>query len=213
VKRDALAACLSIGLALSCAASANAVELSSASYRILGSNLNGGGHAALTSTAPIPAFSSLGSSIGQSEALGFSGSTTTLRTIAPGFWPIFGGGFPTLDSDADVIQAFRDNCPYAANPAQADSGGIDDVAVDGIGDACQCGDVDDDGIVDDLDVFAYRASLADPIGLALSPAGVSKCSVIDSPGPCEILDVSVIQRVLVPLLPDIEQVCSAATAP
>jgi len=39
--------------------------------------------------------------------------------------------------------------------------------------------------------------------------------VIDSPGPCEILDVSVIQRVLdlTPLLPGIEQVCTAATGP
>jgi len=74
-------------------------------------------------------------------------------------------------------------------------------------------DVDDDGIVDDLDVIEYRASLADPVGAALSAAGVSKCSVIDSAGPCEILDVSVTQRVLEPLLPDIEQVCSAATPP
>ncbi len=146
----------------------------------------------------------------QSEALGFSGSTATLRTLAPGFWPIVAGGFPSLDSDLDGIQSFRDNCPFAFNQTQTDSGGIDDMDADGIGDACQCGDVDDDGIVDLLDVVAYRASLADPVGDALSPAGVSKCSVIDSAGPCEILDVSVTRRVLFPLLPDIEQVCSAA---
>ena len=137
------------------------------------------------------------------------GGVPTSR-VALGFWPIVGGGFPTLDSDTDAIQAFRDNCPYAFNPAQTDSGGIDDVAADGIGDACQCGDVDDDGIVDDLDVLAFRDSLAAPLLAPLSPAGQAKCSVIDSPGPCEVLDVTVTRRVLVPLLPDLEQVCAAA---
>lgn len=207
------ATCLGVGLACFAAAPAFALDLSSASYRIRGASLNGGGHPAMVSTAPVPAVGSLGASIGQSEALGFSGSAATLRTLAPGFWPIVGGGFPTLDSDADAIQAFRDNCPFAYNPAQTDSGGIDDVMPDGIGDACQCGDVDDDGVVDGLDVSAYRASLAAPLVAPLTPAGVAKCSVIDSPGPCEILDVTVTQRVLVPLLPDLEQVCSAAMAP
>jgi hypothetical protein len=197
-----------LGVAFLSASAAHAIELASPSYRVLGANLNGGGHPAMTSTEFV-----VGASIGQSGALGFSGSVTTLRTVAPGFWPIVLGGFPNLDSDGDVIQAFRDNCAYTFNPGQADSGGIDDVRADSIGDACQCGDVDDDGIVDDLDVLAYRASLADPIGSALSPAGVSKCSVIDSAGPCEILDVSVTQRALALLPPDIEQVCSAATPP
>jgi hypothetical protein len=209
--RAALLASLVVTLALgSIPRTARAVEMSSASYRILGSNLNGGGHPALVSTAPVPTIGSVGTSIGQSEALGFSGSALTLRTVAPGFWPIVGGGFPSLDADADAIQSFRDNCPWAFNPTQADSGGIDDVAADGIGDACQCGDVDDDGIVDDLDVIAYRGFLAAPSLAPLSPAGVAKCSVIDSSGPCEVLDVTVTRRVLVPLLPDVEQVCAAA---
>jgi hypothetical protein len=86
---------------------------------------------------------------------------------------------------------------------------------DGIGDACQCGDVDDSGIVDFADVDTYRDSLADPVGLALTPAGVAKCSVLYSAGPCEILDVTVIQRALeaTPLLPGIAQVCGAAVGP
>ena len=187
---------IALVLALAFAHASSAVELAGATYRVHGSNLNGGG--------------SNSASLGQSEALGFSGSTATLRTIAPGFWPIVAGGFPSLDLDLDGRQSFRDNCPFEFNPPQTDSGGIDDMSADGIGDACQCGDVDDDGIVDVLDVVAYRASLADPVSDALSPAGVSKCSVIDSAGPCEILDVSVTRRVLFPLLPDIEQVCSAA---
>ena len=102
------------------------------------------------------------------------------------------GGFPTLDSDADVIAAYRDNCPFAYNPTQVDSGGILSLDPDGIGDACQCADVNDDGFVDYDDFDAYRDSLADPVGLGLTPAGVAKCSVIDGPGPCEVVDVSVI---------------------
>ena len=197
------------------ASDAAAVELSSAHYRILGANLNGGGHAALTSTATSPRVGSLGASIGQSEALGFSGSTTTLRTVAPGFWPIALGGFPTLDPDADAVAAYRDNCPFAFNPLQADGGGVMTTSPDGIGDACQCADVNDDGVVDGADVDAYRDELADPIGLGLTPAGVAKCSVIDSPGPCEVLDVVVLERALepTPLAPGVDQVCAAATPP
>jgi hypothetical protein len=76
-------------------------------------------------------------------------------------------------------------------------------------------DVDDSGIVDFDDVDAYRDSLADPVGLALTPAGVAKCSVIDGAGPCEILDVTVIERALepTPLAPGIDQVCSAVGGP
>jgi hypothetical protein len=193
------------------AQSAAGFEMSSPSYRIRGGNLNGGGVTAMVSTAPAPGVGSLGASIGQSEALGFSGSTVTLRTIAPGFWPIVAGGFPHLDADLDVIQAFRDDCPFAYDPAQSDSGGVGTLAPDGIGDACQCGDVDDDGVVDDLDVIAYRDSLADPLGSALSLAGTAKCSVVDHAAACEILDVAITRRALYPLDPAIEQVCSAAT--
>jgi hypothetical protein len=75
----------------------------------------------------------------------------------------------------------------------------------------QCGDVDDDGSVGTSDVDAFRLFLADPAGAPLSPAGVSKCSVVDDAGPCEILDVTVIRRALaVPSLePGIEPVCTA----
>jgi hypothetical protein len=174
-------------------------ELASAHYRIVGPTLNGGG--------------GMAASIGQPEALGMSGSSSTLTTVAPGLWPIVVGGLPTLDSDADVIPAWRDNCPFAFNPTQSDTAGILDPTPDGVGDACQCGDVDDDGDVDDFDVFAFRDDLA---GLApLSAEGTAKCTVIGASGPCTVLDVSVTERALepAPLLPGIDQVCAAATAP
>ena len=197
------------------ATAAAAIDLSSANYRILGASVSGGGHGTMTSLSPSPQIGALGASLGQSEALGFAGSPVNLRTIAPGFWPIVAGDFPTLDVDADGVAAYRDNCPFAFNPAQTDTGGVLTSSPDGIGDTCQCGDVDNDGIVDEFDVEAYRDSLADPIALALSAEGVEKCSVIDSPGPCEMLDVTIIARALepTPLLPGIAGVCYAASPP
>jgi hypothetical protein len=208
-------AALGVLAALGLATASGAAELSSPSYRIVGASATGGGHAALTSTASSPQLGALGGSIGQSEAVGFSGSATTLVTLAPGFWPIAGGGFPTLDTDADDIAAYRDVCPFAYDPAQADAGGIATTSPDGIGDACQCGDVDDDGVVDLPDLDAYRYSLADPLALGLTPEGVAKCSAIGGPGPCEVLDVAVIARALepTPLVPGIAQVCAAASPP
>ena len=114
----------------------------------------------MTSTALVPNIASLGASTGQAEALGFTGSSITLATVAPGFWPIVAGGFRTLDADADLIAAYRDNCRYTFNPGQEDTAGILTATPDGIGNACQCADVDDDGDVDDFDINRFRASLA-----------------------------------------------------
>lgn len=192
------------------AASAGGDELSSANFRLRGGHTNGGGAIDLQSTAPVPTIGSLDASIGQPEAIGMSGSLVNLTTDAPGFWPIVARGFPTLDSDADLIQAFRDNCPYASNPGQAPSSDDPD-----IGTACLCGDVDDSGTVDLFDIDAYRDFLADPIGLPLPPTGEAKCTVIDPPSPCDELDVTVIRREVEGpgLPPGIAQDCEAARPP
>ncbi len=134
--------------------------------------------------------------------------------LADGFEVNEHGTSPLLaDTDDDAAEDGDDNCPVTPNPSQSDVGSVLDEPADGIGDACQCGDVDDSGVVDFADVTAYRDSLADPEGLPLTPAGFAKCSVIDGPGPCEILDVTVIQRELAPepLEPGITQVCAAAS--
>ena len=141
--------------------------------------------------------------------------------LPPGIQPVCSGlrppdAFPTVtDMDGDGLGNAADHCPSTFNPAQSDSGGVLDEAADGVGDACQCGDVDNDGIVDSADVEAYRSSLADPDGYELTPLGVEKCSVIDDSAPCEVLHVAVIVRALEDpaLPPGIAPVCSAAAPP
>jgi hypothetical protein len=85
-----------------------AADLTSESYRLRGANFNGGGSALLQSLAAEPRFAGSGVSTGQSEALGFSGSTSDLTTSAPGFWPLVAGGIPSLDVDGDGLQSFVD---------------------------------------------------------------------------------------------------------
>ena len=55
------------------------------------------------------------------------------------------------DFDGDTITDVSDICPFAADPNQLDSGGIWSELADGIGDGCQCGDLNYDGIIDLLD--------------------------------------------------------------
>jgi len=107
------------------AARAEALEMTSASFSSRGGNPNGGGTTQLTSTAGSPAFSGGGGSIGQSEAIGASGSLADLTTNAPGFWAIARGEFPSLDADGDGVQSFLD--------ADDDGDGLDDVVETGTG--------------------------------------------------------------------------------
>lgn len=63
------------------------------------------------------------------------------------------------DLDSDGILDSVDNCIYFYNPDQADHGGILTTTPDGVGDACQCGDVNGDGVVSESDVDAIDAGL------------------------------------------------------
>ena len=60
------------------------------------------------------------------------------------------------DLDGDGRTGFDDNCPQIANPDQLDSGGVATNAPDGIGDACQCGDVTGNGVVNGQDANAIK---------------------------------------------------------
>ncbi|MFQ5514592.1 MAG: thrombospondin type 3 repeat-containing protein [Myxococcota bacterium] len=125
------------------------------------------------------------------------------------------------DVDSDGVLNFSDNCRFAANPGQQDNGGIGAGSTpDGIGDVCQCGDVDGDGVLTPVDVMDARMGLADPSHLVVAP---EKCNVI---GPidvtlnptlpitldCVMNDVAVMERALLDpnAPPGVSQVCKPA---
>jgi hypothetical protein len=116
----------------------------------------------------------------------------------------------SLDSDADGVSDTSDNCPAIAND-QRDGGGIGLISTpDGIGDACQCGDLFNDGRVTSSDASALRASLAN----AAASSDLDLCNVIDpSPatrGRCDLSDVVAISRALAGKTPGVSQLCRAA---
>lgn len=118
-----------------------------------------------------------------------------------------------VDGDGDLTPDPIDNCPELSND-QSDVGGVGSgSAPDGIGDACQCGDGDDDGMVADADAASLRAQLAS--AASLSPEGLAKCSVIEPGVDCDIADWVVLARALdfPPLPPGVAQACYAASSP
>ncbi len=67
------------------------------------------------------------------------------------------------DADGDGVGDACDVCPTVADPDQADTGGVGPGSPpDGIGDACQCGDVDGDGRVTLGDALTIQRSLLVP---------------------------------------------------
>jgi len=72
-----------------------------------------------------------------------------------------------------------------------------------------CGDVTLDYEISQADVDLIRGSLADPFGSPLSSEANDRCSVIGPFGACDLADVVVLSRELVPLGPGIAPVCSA----
>ena len=76
-----------------------------------------------------------------------------------------------------------DNCPYEPNPTQSDVGGLGTAAPDGIGDACQCGDINDDGTVTSSDATVLSRALSN-LSPAFSVGGNAACSAAGVPATC-----------------------------
>lgn len=111
------------------------------------------------------------------------------------------------DWDIDGIPDSVDVCPRVPDPAQTDSGGIGTgSAPDGIGDACQCGDVNGDGRVTLGDAVLIGRSLLTPPTATL--ARPQLCDVGGSAG-CSTGDAVVIRRALLaPPTASVAQQCS-----
>ncbi|RDH81016.1 MAG: hypothetical protein DIZ80_12900 [endosymbiont of Galathealinum brachiosum] len=124
-----------------------------------------------------------------------------------GFYANFNAA-PSLDpfdTDGDGIQNLVDNCPNTFNQDQKDNGGLDSNSPDGIGDACQCGDINGDGKITNTDSVLIKRHL---IGLP-SKFEVDFCDV-SGDGACTNTDAVIIQRSLLGLPPGLRQVCVAA---
>ena len=122
------------------------------------------------------------------------------------------------DADGDGHDDICDNCAYASNASQVDVGGLGIASTaDGIGDACQCGDVTGDGRLSNADVAAIRSGLrANPSGV-LAPDRCSVNGAVDAGilatgmrGDCDVSDASLVRRALLALTPLPAQVCEAA---
>jgi len=96
------------------------------------------------------------------------------------------------DSDRDGIVNEFDNCPWVSNAAQTDNGGLGPgTTPDGIGNACQCGDVTGEGQVTDTDAaFIKRQALGLSAPLFLVP---DNCDVTGD-GVCNGTDATFIRH-------------------
>lgn len=149
------------------------------------------------------------------RSTGSAGLTTTdaiFATASPNGFIVRGHlagslATPTGDADGDGVEDALDVCPLEPNAGQADAGGLGTATPgDGVGDACQCGDVSNDGYVDEADALALREFLARP---SVLPAAPEKCDV-GGPGPsgtCNIVDATLLRRALEGEQPGISYVC------
>lgn len=95
------------------------------------------------------------------------------------------------DSDGDGIEDFDtngvqvDNCLGWPNPKV--DGEQPDENDDGIGDACQCGDIDNNGVVDNDDFIALDTYVSAGIAISMPLFALEKCDV-DGDGVCTAWD-------------------------
>jgi hypothetical protein len=123
------------------------------------------------------------------------------------------GSNPLLsDTDGDAVLDASDNCPLRFND-QLDSGRVASptnplgAGADGIGDACQCGDLDATGNVDVLDAVRLRVQL-----LGAGSLDASRCGVYAAATACDLVQSVVLRRGIAGESPGVAQVCAAAVA-
>jgi hypothetical protein len=98
------------------------------------------------------------------------------------------------DTDADGRLDPVDNCRVLANASQADRGGAGSSGPDGVGDACQCGELTDDGAVDPADLRSLRGVLSGGIDPAGVPGYATRCPDLASALPCSLPTLVALNR-------------------
>lgn len=135
-----------LGVAL--AGHANA-DMGSTSFTLVGAHVS-----ASAGSSSSASFDNTGA-LGQSEAIGPSGSALDLTSIFPGFTPILAGELPHLDLDGDGASYFLDS--------DDDGDGLDDVVETNLGIFASPSDTgtdslnpdtDGDGVADGVEVSA-----------------------------------------------------------
>lgn len=116
------------------------------------------------------------------------------------------GVHPSALGNAVIESALRvalDNCPLHVNPNQRDTDS------DGLGDACQCGDVDGSGTVGLADaVILLRALAAPPTAVMARP---DLCDTGGGPG-CSVADAAILLRsLLVPPRATVSRRCATGS--
>ncbi len=133
-------------------------------------------------------------------AIGERANGSPIATQAYGYDPVSArlaritgsaGGPSADDPDGDRVGAASDSCPNAWNPEQTDVGGLGEAsAPDGVGDACQCGDVDANGRVTVSDALAVLM-----VGMGWPLAAPALCDV-DGDESCDPTDFFVLMAAL-----------------
>ena len=98
------------------------------------------------------------------------------------------------DSDSDGSDDCTDNCPFERNGDQNDRGGVGSFSGpdgDGIGDACQCGDVTGDGVVNSFDATMIKRHA---LGLSAPVFNVPELCDVTGDGACNSFDATMITR-------------------
>jgi hypothetical protein len=104
------------------------------------------------------------------------------------------------DTDADIRPDSLDNCPNVPNTDQADADGS------GVGDACQCGDVDGNGLTNVVDALRIARGEVAP-----TDSNLAKCDV-NGDAVCNVVDALRIARGEVGPSPE-DQLCPAYLGP
>jgi hypothetical protein len=124
-------------------------------------------------------------------------ASVTLDVARAGLVP---AGQTASDWDGDGVPDAGDNCPYAPNPGQQDGGGINTATQNGVGDACECGDVSGNGKINGQDANAIRRQ---GLGSTPNPLFVAACNCdVSGNGACNGQDATAVSRAALGLSPN-----------